>query len=261
MKKIVFAGVLILCPILNLVADSRSESAAILQSHEHKINFGLLNIGYERVKSDSLYTGVDMKVASILQTKESNKNNLDIFMNGEIRLGYNYQMALNDHVTGYGGVGFSLFSFEKQEGKLKNWNYGTLGVKYLHQFGETFEMGVHMKLCRSISQKRYLCEERKSKPKQSTKVVPDKDEIDRVILQEGRLPTFQFMNENVNKTYHLTAVEVNDTRFLMQLGFPMIWHVGSQKNWEIQLEPYYMQIPNDDLTHIIGSNLNIGYRY
>lgn len=254
MRNIVIAGIVGLSPFITLIADGNPDAVPLVPVHEHRVNFGLLNLSYERIQPDSIYTAIETKFSSYLLNEKDDSKTVNHYLNGEIRLGYNYNPTAADSINGYGGVGFSAFSVENKEGKLRNWNYATLGVKYLHQFGEIFEMGLHMKGFRSISQKRYAYE----------KVKETDAEIPRIIEEEGSLPRIEiikFHNENGARKTNLTAVKVNDSRFVMQIGVPMIWHVGANKNWEIQFEPYYMQIPNVNLTHIIGSNIGIGYRY
>lgn len=254
MKNIVIAGIVGLSPFITLIADGNVNPPPLVSIHEHRVNFGLLNLSYERIQPDSIYTGIETKFSSFLLNEKDKSKSVNHYLNGEIKLGYNHQLTEVDSITGYGGVGFSAFSVENKEGKLRNWNFATIGVKYLHQFGEIFEMGLHMKGFRSISQKRYAHQK-----------VKDIDaEIPKVIEEEGSLPRIEmirFQSEKDHGKTNLTAVKVNDTRFVVQIGIPMIWHVGANKNWEIQFEPYYMQIPNVDLTHIIGSNVGIGYRY
>jgi hypothetical protein len=279
MRKTLVIGVLIMSAISGLFAGGSADFPP-LPGHEHRVNFGLFNVGYERIQSDSLYTGIEAKLASFILSEKDKIKSMDHYVNGEIRLGYNHTLGLSDTVLGYGGVGFSAFSIEKQDGKLRNWNYGTLGVKYLHQFGSIFEMGLHVKGFKSISQKRYAYSKTKKANDSSSKIIEMKadslslneekstsentEEFITATESENLAPqfvTFNFINEKDHGKTNLTAVKVNDSRFMMQIGVPMIWHVGSQKNWEIQIEPYYMQIPNEDLTHIIGSNVTVGYRY
>lgn len=254
MRKVVFASMLAIGPFVTLMADGIPETDRLIPGHEHRVNFGLLNIGYERIKPDSVYTAFDANVSSILLTEKDNSKSIDHYVNGEVKIGYNHSLTFNDNLIGYGGVGFSIFAVEKQDGKLRNWNYGMLGVKYLHQFGEIFEMGLHFKGHMSISQKRYAAA--KVKKVQPELVEETTDETELPIL-----PVIKFQNDKGTGKTNFSAVKVNDTRFVMHIGVPMIWHIGANKNWEIQFEPYYMQIPNEKLTHIIGSNVALGYRY
>ena len=248
MKRFILAHILALSPFL-LVADGSGIPPT--PNYEHRFNFGLLNLGYERILPDSVYTGFDVRMASILNTTDNKVKSVDHYVNGELRIGYNHQIGDMDRITPYTGIGFSVFSIEKEQGKLKNWNYGTIGAKYLHRFGNTFEMGMHLKGYLSISAKRY-----ESKKEESESV-----SLPYILEEEGKIPRIAFSNENNHGKNTLTAVKVNETRWLTEIGIPLIWHVGDQKNWEIMIEPYYMQMPNEKLTHIIGSRAEIGYHF
>lgn len=260
MKKIALAGIMILSPIAGLMADGNEaqdgpkiikiqpqevcqESSCL---HEHRLNFGFVNLGYERIKTDSIYTALDVKMASILYADQKKTKPLDYFINAELRLGYNHGLSDKDIVTGYLGTGFSVFSIENNVDKIKNWNYGTIGVKYLHQFGYTFEMGVHIKGFISISQKQKV-------------LVPAKPPTTTRSLAATGEAIVTFANDGEEETTKL--VSVKDTRWMTEISMPLIWHVGETKNWEIQFEPYYSQIPNVKRTHILGSRLAFGFRF
>ena len=257
MRNIVVSGILSLGLSSGLIADESAPLKPINDGIEHSFKFGLLNLGYERVKTDCIYTGVETKIASILNFENDNKSKtLDHYINGEIRLGYNLGMSEVDVITPYGGIGFSVFSIEKAEGKLKNWNYASLGVKYMHKFGEMFEMGLHMKGSWSISQRQY----------QTFNSKPVKKEQPTLAVQEapGDAPaveTVKFHNEDQGTKDNLTSVKVNDSRFITEIGVPMVWNLGEERKWSVHFEPYYMQIPNRKLTHVLGSKLALGYRY
>lgn len=262
MRNIVISGIFVCLSITGVFADSLEVTVPIVvKETEHRFNFGLLNIGYERIAANSIYTGFDVRMASIMNTDINKVKNMDHYVNGELRLGYNHQMSNVDRVTPYAGIGFSVFSVEKEEGKLKNWNYGLVGAKYLHRFGPTFEMGLHLKGYLSISQRRYQAD--KTVANETIANAP----IAKVTEVEGELPKVEvipFSNDKGgthSSKPHFSAIKVNDSRWLSEIGVPLVWHVGNQKNWEIMLEPYYMQIPNDKVTHIIGSRAAIGYHF
>ena len=271
MRNIVVSGILLLGPTLGLIADDGAFIQAppkvipINAGIEHSFKFGLLNLGYERIKTDCVYTGVETKIASILNMEDSKNKTLDHYINGEVRIGYNLGMGDLDVITPYGGVGFSVFSIEKAEGKLKNWNYGALGVKYMHKFGEIFEMGLHIKGAMSISQKEYQTFSAPSKKEKSIKFEGTGTVgADRTMAHTGdkdiRKPATTTFDNDDGKD-HLTAVKVTDSRWVTEIGLPMVWHLGDEKKWEIHCEPYYAQIPNRNLTHVVGSRLALGYRY
>jgi hypothetical protein len=202
------------CTLADLVTS-------ILTEHEHRLNFGFLNVGYERIQQNSIYVGADIKGTFVYTLDGEKEDYIDHFFNGELRMGYNHAFTERDVLTPYAGLGFSVFKFEKKDGNLRDWNYAIIGAKYSHQFGDIFEMGAHLKTYLSIQEKRTSLIEEKKKYK----------------------------------------FNIKDSRWMMEASLPMIWHVGATKNWEIQLEPYYMQIPNGKRLHLLGSRLSFGFRF
>jgi hypothetical protein len=222
MKNIVVLGLL---ATSTAFADGDFRDTVFIPArHEHRVNFGLLNLGYERIKSDSVYVGIDVNHNTFWNSKgkADNTYRLDHFLNGEIRVGYNFFLSPVDSLTPYVSIGHTIYTLEKAHGNTKNLSLGSGGIKYLHRFGETFEMGIHVKGCLGFSQKRYLLDEEKRS---------------------------------------LVIIDVDDSIWLPEFGIPMNWHVGQNKNWEIQFEPYYVQIPNIERTHVLGSRLALGYRF
>jgi hypothetical protein len=191
---------------------------------EHRVNFGLLNVGYERIKPDSVYVGVDAKLNPVWSTKTngSNEYRLDHFINAEFRVGYNKTLNALDSATLYVGMGHTIYSLEKVSGNTKYLSTGCMGIKYLHAFGDTFKMGVHLKGSLGFSHQRYQLDDKKD---------------------------------------NLMAVKVEDSAWIPEIGLPMTWIVGADRNWEIQFEPYYLQIPNLKKTHLLGSRLTLGYSF
>jgi len=187
--------------------------------HEHRINFGIVNLGYERIKMNCIYIGADAKLTSFYAVDHKKNDPLNYFVNGELRMGYNHVLSGEDILIPYAGIGFSVFKIEKEDGNIRDWNYATIGMKLFHRFGPIFEMGVHGKGYYSIQQKRVDLDS--SKQKRSSK----------------------------------------DTRWMVEASIPFIWHIGEMKNWEVQLEPYYLQIPNAKRLHLLGSRLSFGYRF
>lgn len=118
---------------------------------EHKINFSLLQLGYDYLKPDSIYTGADVKINSIWNADK--KRNRDNFVNAEVRMGYHKQFGLKDSLIPYAGIGFAVFHMHNNHEYLRDWSYFAVGAKYFHQFGETFEIGLHLKGCRSLQEK------------------------------------------------------------------------------------------------------------
>ncbi len=233
---------LCLLPFLSLSADAIDPAPDIKNEYEHRINFGFLNFGYERIKPDSIYTGLDVKMISVLYSDAKKKDPLDYFVNSELRMGYNQALSQNDQIIPYLATGFSVFSLQNKIDKVKNWTYASIGVKYFHQFGAIFEMGIHIKEYVSINQKRKVLKK--------TEVIVNKG----VPVYDSK-PTTTFMKTETK------LVSVKDTRWMSEIAIPFIWHLGDEKNWEIQFEPYFSQIPNAKVTTLIGSRLTCGYRF
>ena len=261
MRKVILSGIVICAPLLSLFADGgpapvayvppKSQDLRIsekgLPEHEHRVNFGFVNVGYERIKNDSIYTGVETKLTTVWNTDNSKSKPLDHFINWEVRLGYNHSVSDSDIFVPYIGTGFSAFSVQKTDGKVKSWSYGTAGLKYFHQFGPIFEMGIHLKGYLSINQRRNVVK---------TVDTPKEESITTIGII-GDVPEF----DNAKTEVKLVTKRVKDTRWISEVGIPFVWHVGEQKNWEIHFEPYYLQIPNAKITHLIGSRLACGYRF
>lgn len=46
-----------------------------------------------------------------------------------------------------------------------------------------------------------------------------------------------------------------------EIGIPLIWRVGSKKRWDIQLEPYFLKLTFVEVQNIYGTRLIFGYRF
>ena len=192
-----------------------------LPTHEHRINFGLLTAGYEHIKPDSVYTGIEARLSSLWLSQEGSSYKIVNFLNGEFRLGYNIACSPSDTMTPYVGGGHTYFDATKTGGNIRNWTYSAVGVRYIHDFGNVFSMGLHVKGSMSIIEKRYEL---------------DDNEI-------------------------LKLISFQDNRWIPEAGISFIWHFGDARDWEINLEPYYTRVPNDTTKHIVGSKLLLGCRY
>lgn len=253
---------------------------------EHRLNFGLFNLGYERILPNSSYVGADVKLTPFYTVDGDNKNTFNYFINGELRMGYNHAFNKQDTIIPYAGMGFSVFKFEKKEGKIRDWNYATIGAKYLHQFGEIFEMGLHIKAYRSIQETKHsIVKVKKTKPVEHI-IINEPTKLqdamgNKLVIVEGKLQVDKETSVNppatrpvteiakpspVNpkpnsETLHSETISFKDASWMMEVSIPLIWHVGETRNWEIQLEPYYMQIPNGKRLHLLGSRLSFGFRF
>jgi|GEM_PF-3499052 len=259
---------------------------------EHRLNFGLMNLGYERIMPNSTYVGADVKLTPFYNFDSGEKDTLNYFINGELRMGYNNAFTSKDTLIPYAGIGFSVFKFEKKEGKIRDWNYATAGFKYLHQFGEIFEMGINIKAYRSIQEKiasvvkpkktkqpvAIIINNNNEKLKDTSTKIQD-NQGNKLVIVEGKLklekdvvPTPPIASpapevkkipipEIATEKLIVKSASHECAKWMMEVSVPFIWHVGETKNWEILLEPYYMQIPNGKRLHLLGSRLSFGFRF
>jgi len=47
----------------------------------------------------------------------------------------------------------------------------------------------------------------------------------------------------------------------MEMSVPFVWHLGENKEWEIQAEPFYKQMPKIASNDFVGTRLTLGYRF
>ncbi len=46
-----------------------------------------------------------------------------------------------------------------------------------------------------------------------------------------------------------------------EIDLPLTWHLGATKQWDIQLEPYFLKLSTKDNLNIFGGRLLLGYRF
>ena len=65
---------------------------------------------------------------------------------------------------------------------------------------------------------------------------------------------YLFMGHTIKRTDH-------DNMWGGEIGIPLVWHVGSRKRWDIQLEPYFLKLDFSEVQNIYGTRLLFGYRF
>ncbi len=123
------------------------EETPFIEYHNRAIVFMPLHQGYERIKNDSLYWGLEAWVSCLLNHNHK-RNDL---LNGEVRMGYNFFYNGRDHLTPFAGVGFIQnyhikhhhhhYHVHHKTGVL----YGALGFLYDHAFTSVFNLGLNAK--------------------------------------------------------------------------------------------------------------------
>ena len=65
---------------------------------------------------------------------------------------------------------------------------------------------------------------------------------------------FLFMDHRTKRTEY-------DNMWGGEIGIPLVWHVGSTRRWDVQLEPYFLKIGFSEVQNIYGTRLLFGYRF
>jgi hypothetical protein len=120
----------------------KPKEAHLYEYHNRVILFQPLHQGYERIKPDAFYVGVEGYVAP-----EVNQTRLSWLLDAELRLGYNFFFRGRDHLTPVTGIGYAqTFSREHSHTHHKpGILYSIFGLLYDHAFNSVFNLGVNAK--------------------------------------------------------------------------------------------------------------------
>ncbi len=114
-----------------------------IQYHNRVILFNPVHQGYERIKPNAYYVGVEGYLATVL-----NKDNDNFFVDAELRMGYNFFLNGREHITPVVGIGY-LQDFSKEHHHTYHKPgivYGAVGFLYDHEFNTIFNLGFTAKL-------------------------------------------------------------------------------------------------------------------
>lgn len=147
MKKVVLAISL----IGGVLADEAVEPGMEIPRYDNRIDFSLLRVGYERLKPQGVYVGVQE-----WYTYFPGKHNPQWINIVEGRLGYNFMFEGKDRLTPMVGGGFYRYFSDAKPTAQTRYYYGNLykqgigyimaGAAYEHDFNRLFSMGLTMKL-------------------------------------------------------------------------------------------------------------------
>jgi len=116
--------------------------------YANRVSFALSRLGYERIKSEGVYFGVDMWYVLTFGPIPFERT----VGEAEVRVGYNYFYNGEDRLTPIIGIGcFKDFVHHRKQGIT----YGTIGVLYEHRFSNLFDLGVNLKLLGGNNQGRH----------------------------------------------------------------------------------------------------------
>src|SRR5581483_1865487 len=128
-------------------AQKPASATPFIEHHNRIAVFNIEHLTYERIKTDSLYAGVESWFLPVA-TKHHHHHHSQYLFEGEFRMGYNFFWNGRDHFTPLAGVGY-LQQFHRTDGKIRHDKpgivYGTFGFLYDHEFTKTFNLGVNLK--------------------------------------------------------------------------------------------------------------------
>jgi hypothetical protein len=192
--------------------------------------FGGLRLRYEYLKPKNFYAGLDL--FSAVSNKSFNakyhnihfhqNNNITGFSNFEFRLGYTFDPK-HGMITPFLGAGGYYFANYGHHFHFREvMLYYAVGMRSLFELSHLFSLGVNWKVFHTTDT------EQKFK--------------------------YLFMG-------HIIKSKDHDNMWGGEIGIPLIWHVGSTKRWEIQLEPYFLKLNFSEVQNIYGTRLLFGYRF
>ena len=193
--------------------------------HGAKFFLGL-KIGYEYLKPDAFYFGIDVLAAggnhgfheSFKGETVPQSDGLTGFGNFELRFGYTISTTrwLTTPFLCIGGYSY---------GSGTHYHYFSAGASYLgiglhsrYEVSQTFNIGINFKAFSAF----------------------DREE------------KWRFLG--------LKQV-IHNGLWGGGIGIPLIWRVGSKKRWDIQLEPYLLKLTFAEVQNIYGTRLIFGYRF
>lgn len=126
----------------------------LIQYHNRVILFAPFHQGYERIKPDAFYVGVEAYIAPVL-----NKSDDNMLVDAELRMGYNLFYNGRDHLTPFAAFGFvkDFYGTRHHEHHKPGILYGAAGFLYDHEFTRNYSLGFNAKLMVGgpVSEKHY----------------------------------------------------------------------------------------------------------
>jgi hypothetical protein len=151
------ALVSLLMPVFGHTAESSSwkksptkievvtKTTPFYEYHNRVILFSPTHQGYERIKPDSLYWGIEGWISYFYNSSRDMKHHKWL-MDSEARVGYNFFYNQVDHLTPFVGIGYiqdfsKCYHKEHKPGII----YGAVGFLYDHEFNSVFNLGLNLK--------------------------------------------------------------------------------------------------------------------
>lgn len=131
-----------------------SKEPQYIEYHNRVIVFAPSHQGYERIKPDAFYAGIEAYWAPAV-----NKGHENSVLDAELRMGYNCFFNGREHFTPFTGVGYvqNFFKEHRHTYHRPGVAYGTIGFLYDHEFNTIFNLGLNAKVLMGgpVSKKRF----------------------------------------------------------------------------------------------------------
>lgn len=190
--------------------------------------FSGLRLGYEYLKPDAFYAGIDLLgTSSEVDFKATEKGEGVSWDKGdrglgdlEGRFGYTFARVkwMATPFLGLGMYGVYTVDHHNHQGFKETLPYLTAGVRSTYLFNATFTCGVNAQILHTFSAE-----------------------------QE-----FKYKGGKVTTHHNMWGGEI---------GVPLAWHVGATKRWDIQLEPYFLKLDFSETQNMYGAKVLFGYRF
>jgi hypothetical protein len=182
------------------------------------------DLGYEYLKPDDLYVGIDMIVAgagsgyaATYQNRHIPKADANAWVELGLRLGYTLGIG-REMMTFFLGYGALVFGHH-QYGLIETMNVFSGGLFTQYEISPYFNVGLDLRAIRT----------------------------NRTNIE------FRYNNWDLNYKNHHNL-------WGGEISVPFVWLVGGSKRWEIDLVPYFLRLGFSEAQNIYGVQLLFGYR-
>lgn len=191
-------------------------------------------LGYDYLQADALYAGVNALYGpgrTAVKVKIPSEDDVFLYRrarvdgsaaNVEGRLGYTAQASQAFRLTPFLGLGF--YYFDVTESSVKEsaqWLYGALGLRSDYAVNSLLDIGLNLKGMRNFSVRHQVR-----------------------IKESGQSASFRIKGVN---------------SWGYEIGLPLTFHCNS--HWDIQAEPYFMNLNTKNSEKFFGGRLSLGYSF
>jgi hypothetical protein len=190
--------------------------------------FAGLNLGYEHIKPENLYAGIDFLYAFSADDLKASYHHHSVSWDkadkgfGHLELRVGYAFAPHNWIAipflGMGTYNVYNIDHHDHQGFKQAIPYVAAGVRSEYVFRDRFHLGINAKLLRSIGANQ------------------------------------EFRYKGGKATTH-------DNMWGAEIGVPFVWNIDCQKRWDIQVEPYFLTLDFSQVQNIYGARVLAAYRF